>query len=55
MYSAKDRREAFIFGDAGIAALVERDEKFGDSYFSLNSDGGRSELIMIPAGGSCIL
>lgn len=51
VYSRKDRREAFIFGDAGVAALVERDEKFGDSYFSLNSDGSRGELIMIPGGG----
>ena len=51
VYSPKDRRAAFIFGDAGVAALVERDEKFGESYFSLNSDGSRAELIMIPAGG----
>ena len=51
VYSPNDRREAFIFGDAGIAALVERNEKFSDSYFSLNSDGSRAELIMIPAGG----
>ena len=51
VYSRKDRREAFIFGDAGIAALIERDNKFGESYFSLNSDGSRGDLIMIPAGG----
>ena len=51
VYSPKDRRAAFIFGDAGVAALVERDEKYGESYFSLNSDGSRAELIMIPAGG----
>lgn len=51
VYSRKDRREAFIFGDAGIAALIERDEKFGESHFSLNSDGSRGELIMIPGGG----
>lgn len=51
VYSRKDRREAFIFGDAGVAALVERDEKFGESHFSLNSDGSRGELIMIPGGG----
>ncbi len=51
VYSRKDRREAFIFGDAGVAALIERDEKFGDSCFSLNSDGSRGELIMIPGGG----
>lgn len=51
VYSRKDRREAFIFGDAGVAVLIERDEKFGESHFSLNSDGSRGNLIMIPAGG----
>ena len=51
VYSRKDRREAFIFGDAGVAALIERNIKFGESHFSINSDGSRGELIMIPAGG----
>ena len=51
VYSPKDRRSAFIFGDAGVAALLECDEKFGKSYFSLNSDGSRADLIMIKGGG----
>lgn len=51
VYSPKDRRSAFIFGDGGIAALIECSEKFGQSWFSLNSDGSRYDLIMIPAGG----
>ncbi len=51
VYSRKDRREAFIFGDAGVAALIERNEKFGTSHFSINSDGSRGNLIMIPGGG----
>lgn len=51
VYSPKDRTSAFIFGDAGVAALIERDDKFGDSHISLNSDGSRGELIMIPGGG----
>lgn len=51
VYSPKDRHEAFIFGDAGAAVLVERNEKFGVSYFSNNSDGSRGDLIKIPAGG----
>ena len=51
VYSPKDRRTAFIFGDAGVAALVERDDKFGESTFSLNSDGSRENLIKIDAGG----
>ncbi len=50
-YSAKDRKVAFLFGDGGVAALVERDGKFGDSFFSLNSDGSRESLIKIDAGG----
>lgn len=51
VYSPKDRRSAFIFGDGGVAALVERNDKFGRSVFSLNSDGSRSDLIMIKGGG----
>ena len=51
VYSPRDRRSAFLFGDGGVAALIERDQKFGKSTFSLNSDGSRADLIMIPAGG----
>lgn len=51
VYNRRDRRSAFIFGDAGVAALIERDEKFGESHFSLNTDGSRGDLIMIPGGG----
>lgn len=51
VYSPKDRRSAFLFGDGGVAALIERDGKFGKSYFSLNSDGSRGDLIMIKGGG----
>ena len=51
VYSPRDRRSAFLFGDGGVAALIERDSKYGRSVFSLNSDGSRADLIMIPAGG----
>jgi len=51
VYSPRDRRSAFLFGDGGVAVLIERDLKFGTSTFSLNSDGSRADLIMIPAGG----
>lgn len=33
VYSPKDRRSAFLFGDGGVAALVERNAKFGESFF----------------------
>jgi len=51
VYSPKDRKTAFLFGDGGAAALIERNEKFGNSYFSMNSDGSRESLIKINAGG----
>lgn len=51
VYSPRDRRSAFLFGDGGVAALIERDPKYGKSTFSLNTDGSRANLIMIPAGG----
>lgn len=51
VYSPKDRKTAFIFGDAGVAALIERDDAFGESFFSLNSDGSKEDLIKMNAGG----
>ena len=51
VYSPKDRRTAFLFGDGGVAALVEKNDKFGQSWFSLNSDGSRENLIKINGGG----
>ncbi len=50
-YHPKDRRVAFLFGDAGIAALIEKNSKFGRSFFSLNSDGSKEDLIKIKSGG----
>jgi len=51
VYHPKDRQTAFIFGDAGIACIVEKNDGFGKSFFSLNSDGSRQDLIKIDAGG----
>ena len=34
-----------------MACLIERGEQFGESHFSINSDGSRGKLIMIPGGG----
>lgn len=46
----KDKSEYPIFGDAGSAILVEKGN-FGDSYFSLGSNGKGFDTIIIP---SCI-
>ncbi len=42
---------SFSLGDGGVAALIEKGGKFGKSWFSLNSDGSRADLIKVPAGG----
>jgi 3-oxoacyl-[acyl-carrier-protein] synthase III len=51
VYSPEDRRTAFLFGDAGIACLVDRDTKYGDVFFELFSDGSHQHLIKMDAGG----
>jgi 3-oxoacyl-[acyl-carrier-protein] synthase-3 len=50
VYHPKDRKTGFIFGDAAVAAIIEKQDS-GTSYFSLNSDGSKSDLIKIDAGG----
>ncbi|ERM83973.1 hypothetical protein P872_01550 [Rhodonellum psychrophilum GCM71 = DSM 17998] len=52
VYHPKDRKTAFLFGDGGVAALIEKKDTFTKSFFSLNSDGSREDLIKIKGGGS---
>jgi 3-oxoacyl-[acyl-carrier-protein] synthase-3 len=51
IYHPKDRKTAFLFGDGGVAAIIEQNEKYGKSFFSLNSDGSKESLIKMDAGG----
>ena len=51
VYHPKDRKTAFLFGDGGVAALISKNEDYGKSFFSLNSDGSREDLIKVDAGG----
>lgn len=51
IYHPKDRTTAFIFGDGGVAALIEKNKDVGNAYFNLCSDGSREGLIKIDAGG----
>jgi 3-oxoacyl-[acyl-carrier-protein] synthase-3 len=51
IYSPKDRKTAFLFGDGGAAALIEKDSNAANSHFLLSSDGSRQNLIKIDAGG----
>lgn len=51
VYSPQDRKTAFLFGDAGVACLIDRDVDFGTSFFDLYSDGSNGDLIKIKGGG----
>ncbi len=51
IYHPKDRKTAFLFGDGGVAALIERNIKFNKSFFNLGSDGSKSHLISMKSGG----
>jgi len=51
VYHPKDRKTGFLFGDGGVAAIIDKDEKYGNSYFSLHSDGSKEDYIKIKAGG----
>lgn len=49
--SKKDKNTTPLFGDAGTATLITKNEAFGDSYFTLNSDGSGADILQIPYGG----
>lgn len=46
-----DRGVAALFGDAGSATLICRDERASRSWFSLQSDGSGAKHLIVPAGG----
>jgi len=50
-FSPTDRTTGLLFGDAGAAVLIEKKDTFGDSFFSLNSDGSLASAIEISDGG----
>ena len=49
--SPKDKVTFPLFGDAGSASLIQKSETFGDSLFSLNSDGSEAGILNMPYGG----
>lgn len=49
--SKRDKSSTQLFGDAGTATLIERGN-YGQSTFSLNSDGSGYDIMIIPHGGA---
>lgn len=50
--SLKDKSTGLLLGDGGIAAVLTNGEQYGDSFFSMNTDGSYLNSVMLPAGGS---
>jgi 3-oxoacyl-[acyl-carrier-protein] synthase III len=50
--SLNDKSTGLLLGDGGIASLIAKGEQYGESFFSMNTDGGYLESVMLPAGGS---
>lgn len=48
----QDRPLRMVFGDAGSATILSYDEHAADSAFAFYTDGGKSDQLTIPAGGS---
>jgi len=49
--SPSDPATGLLLGDGGSATLITKDDKYGDSFFSLNTDGSYYDSVIIPGGG----
>lgn len=50
--SLQDKGTGMLLGDAGTVAVVGKGEKFGESFFSMITEGGHLHSVYLPAGGS---
>jgi 3-oxoacyl-[acyl-carrier-protein] synthase-3 len=49
--SDQDSSTGLLLGDGGSATIITKNEKYGESFFSLNTDGSKSDAVIIPGGG----
>lgn len=49
--SKTDKSTSLLLGDAACASLINKDEKYGVSYFSLNTEGSLYDAVIVPGGG----
>lgn len=49
--SLKDKSTGLLMGDGGAAVLINKNDKYGKSYFSVNTDGANLDSVLIPGGG----
>lgn len=51
LISTRDKGTGLLLGDAGIAAVLGKDKNFGESWFSMNTEGNNLQSVFLPAGG----
>lgn len=54
MISMQDKGTGKLLGDAGTVAVIGKGEQFGESFFSMNTDGSNIQSVILPAGGARI-
>ena len=52
--SVQDKGTGMLLGDAGICCVIGKGEQYGESFFSMNTDGANVQSVILPAGGSRI-
>lgn len=52
LISLRDKGTGKLLGDAGTVAVVGRGEQFGESFFSMRTEGDNIESVIVKAGGS---
>lgn len=51
MTSLQDQSTGLLLGDGAIAAIISKGEQYGNSYFSMNTEGENINSVLIPGGG----
>lgn len=54
MISLQDKGTGKLLGDAGTVAVLGKGEQYGETYFSMNTDGAHLKSVILPAGGARI-
>lgn len=52
MISLQDKGTGKLLGDAGTVAVIGKGEQFGDSFFSMCTEGNNIESVIVKAGGA---
>lgn len=52
LISLQDKGTGMLLGDAGTVTVIGKNVRFGESFFSMSTEGANTNSVFIPAGGS---